>query len=42
MSLSVGDAAPDVLFGLRDGEQVRLARYWGEKPVVAAFLRHFG
>ena len=42
MSLSVGDAAPDVVFGLRDDEQVRLARYWGERPVVVAFLRHFG
>ena len=42
MSLSVGDTAPDVALGLRDDEQVRLAQYWGEKPVVVAFLRHFG
>ena len=42
MALLVGDAAPDVAFGLRDDEQVRLSHYWGEKPVVVAFLRHFG
>ena len=42
MTLSIGDAAPDVVFGLRDDEHVRLSRYWSEKPVVVAFPRHFG
>jgi hypothetical protein len=41
MSLSVGEAAPDVVFGLRD-EQVSLSQFWREKPVAVAFLRHFG
>jgi hypothetical protein len=41
MPLSVGTPAPDVVFGLLD-EQVSLSRYWHEKPVVVAFLRHFG
>lgn len=41
MPLSVGELAPDVLFGLRD-EQLSLSRFWRERPVVVAFLRHFG
>ena len=42
MTLSVGDSAPDVMFGLRDDEQVLLSHYWRDKAVVVAFLRHFG
>jgi peroxiredoxin len=42
MTLSVGDAAPDVVLGLADGEHVRLSQYWAERPLVVAFLRHFG
>ena len=42
MTLSVGDAAPNVVFGRGDGEHVELSHYWSEKPVVVAFLRHFG
>lgn len=42
MTLAIGDAAPDVVFGLSDSEDVRLSRYWAEGPLVVAFLRHFG
>ena len=42
MTLHVGHKAPDVVFGLREDEHVSLSQYWTEKPVVVAFLRHFG
>lgn len=42
MRLAVGEAAPDVVFGLRDDDEVRLSEYWSQRPVVVAFLRHFG
>jgi peroxiredoxin len=42
VTLSVGDAAPDVVLGLSDAEHVRLSQYWVERPLVVAFLRHFG
>jgi hypothetical protein len=37
----VGEPAPDVTFGSRDGD-VALSALWREGPVVVAFLRHFG
>ena len=37
----VGEPAPDVTFGGRDGD-VSLSALWQEAPVVVAFLRHFG
>lgn len=42
MTLSIGDAAPNVVLGRGDGDLVELSHYWSEKPVVVAFLRHFG
>lgn len=41
MTLHVGDRAPEVVFGSRDGP-VQLSELWGKGMVVVAFLRHFG
>lgn len=41
MTVNVGDAAPDVVFGGPEGD-VTLAELRREGPVVVAFLRHFG
>jgi peroxiredoxin len=41
MPLQIGDPAPDATFGHRDGD-VTLSSLWAERPVVVAFLRHFG
>ena len=43
MRLEPGSPAPDATFGRGDGTgDVTLSRLWGEKPLVLAFLRHFG
>lgn len=41
MTLSVGDRAPEVVFGGPDGD-IALADLHTDRPVVVAFLRHFG
>jgi len=41
MTLQIGDRAPEVTFGHRDGD-VRLSELWTKGTVVVAFLRHFG
>jgi len=43
MRLEPGSQAPDAAFGRGDGRgDVALSQLWGEKPLVLAFLRHFG
>jgi peroxiredoxin len=43
MKLNPGEAAPDFTFGRGgDGAQVALSELWRERPLVLAFLRHFG
>ncbi len=43
MNLKPGDSAPDVTFGRGgDGTPVALSELWQQKPLVVAFLRHFG
>jgi peroxiredoxin len=39
--LSIGDSMPDMVLESREGE-VRLSERWREKPLVLAFMRHFG
>lgn len=41
MTVSVGDRAPNVVFGTAQGD-VTLAELHRDGPVVVAFLRHFG
>ena len=41
MALSVGDKFPDLKLESREGE-VDLAERYGGKPLVVAFMRHFG
>jgi hypothetical protein len=41
MPLSPGDAFPDLRLESREGE-VSLAERWRERPLVLAFMRHFG
>lgn len=38
----VGDPAPNVALFDTNGHPVYLADSWREKPLVLAFLRHFG
>ena len=43
MMLKPGDRAPDVTFGRgTDGAPVALSALWEERPLIVAFLRHFG
>ncbi len=43
MNLKPGDPAPDFTFGRGgDGAPVTLSALWAQRPLVAAFLRHFG
>lgn len=42
MNIAVGIAAPDVTLADREGNEVRLASLWQEKPRVLLFVRHFG
>ncbi|HET8943513.1 MAG TPA: hypothetical protein VFO59_01905 [Dehalococcoidia bacterium] len=43
MKLNPGEAAPDLTFARGgDGALVALSDLWQEKPLVLAFLRHFG
>ncbi len=42
MRLRVGRLAPDTALGSGDGGTVSLSNLWRDKPLVVAFLRHFG
>ena len=39
--LSVGDAFPDTTLDTREGP-TDLSQRWRERPLVVAFMRHFG
>ena len=40
--LKTGDVAPNLKVVNADGEVIELSSLWADKPVVLAFLRHFG
>ena len=40
--IGVGGRAADVELRDEQGMEVRLSRLWQERPVVLAFVRHFG
>ena len=40
--LKTGDVAPNFNVVNADGETIELSSLWADKPVVLAFLRHFG
>jgi peroxiredoxin len=40
--VEVGDRAPDVEVMDDQGRTVRLSSLWADRPVVLAFLRHYG
>ena len=40
--LKTGDVAPNLNVVNADGEAIELSSLWADKPVVLAFLRHFG
>jgi len=40
--LKAGDQAPNIQVVNADGETIELSSLWADKPVVLAFLRHFG
>lgn len=43
MKLEPGAKAPNFTFARGgDGAPIALSELWGEKPLVVAFLRHFG
>jgi hypothetical protein len=41
-TIEVGQRAPEPLVIGGDGLEVPLSTFWRERPVVLAFLRHFG
>jgi peroxiredoxin len=40
--LKTGDIAPNLNVVNADGDTIELSSLWSDKPVVLAFLRHFG
>ena len=40
--LKAGDFSPDLKVVNADGDTIELSSLWADKPVVLAFLRHFG
>ncbi len=40
--LKAGNVAPNIQVVNADGETIELSSLWVDKPVVMAFLRHFG
>ena len=40
--LKTGDLAPTILVMDAEGNNIQLSALWTDKPVVLAFLRHFG
>lgn len=41
-AVDVGSFAPSVRLRTEQGDDVELAYFWREQPVVLAFVRHFG
>ena len=41
-AIEVGERAPDPQVLEGSGREVPLSTFWRERPVVLAFLRHFG
>jgi peroxiredoxin len=41
-TLRPGDPAPDVTIAGSDGTQFQLSTLWQERPLLLAFLRHYG
>ena len=42
MSLSVGDAAPNLTLADHEGNELQLSSLWQESPRVMFFPRHLG
>ena len=42
MTIQIGEPAPDVTLATSEGNEVSLAELGRSRPVVVAFLRHFG
>jgi peroxiredoxin len=42
MMLAVGQTAPNVNLYTSDGTSVTLNKYWTSRPLILAFLRHYG
>lgn len=40
--IKTGDVAPNIQVVNANGETIELSSLWADKPVVLAFLRHFG
>lgn len=40
--VEVGDPAPDASVLDASGTEVRLSAFWGDRPAVLVFLRHYG
>ena len=40
--VKTGDFAPNIQVVNAEGETIELSSLWADKPVVLAFLRHFG
>ncbi|MHB8575267.1 MAG: hypothetical protein ACYDCQ_08025 [Dehalococcoidia bacterium] len=40
--LKVGDEAPDVGVTGGDGTPIQLSELWRDRPLLLAFLRHYG
>jgi len=40
--LKTGDLAPSIPVMDAEGNNIQLSALWTDKPVVLAFLRHFG
>jgi peroxiredoxin len=40
--VKAGDSAPNIQVMNADGATIELSSLWSDKPVVLAFLRHFG
>ena len=40
--LRPGDTAPDVMLADGSGAPISLAALWRERPLLLAFLRHYG
>ena len=41
-TMAAGDAAPDLTLLDDQGQSVRLAELWRERPLVLLLVRHFG
>jgi peroxiredoxin len=40
--MKIGDKAPGIQVMDAEGNTIALSSLWSDKPVVLAFLRHFG